>query len=157
MQFSSALGLPIIGWREWLMLPDLEITQIKAKIDTGARSSALHVSNIEYFQRGEVDWVRFTAHPHQDDLTHTVIAEASLLEIRSVKNSGGQEESRPVIQTTVALGHQRWQVEMTLTSRDQMGFRMLLGREAVRDRFLVHAGQSYLQSTKPTAPPATIN
>jgi len=135
-----------MGWREWVALPDVGITRVKAKIDTGARSSVLHAFDIEYFQREGKAAVRFQVHPQQRDDRVVVTAEAELLEERQVRSSSGQVEWRPAIQTTVELGGQRWRVELTLTRRDAMGFRMLLGRQAVRDRFLVHPGKSFLQS-----------
>ena len=140
----------MIGWREWLYLPDLEIASIKAKIDTGARSSALHAFDIKIFERQGRDLVRFKIHPHQHNDIDAIAAEAELLDIRDIRNSGGQEQFRPVIKTTVVLGEQRWPIELTLTNRDLMGFRMLLGRQAVRDRFLVNSGKSYLQSSDHT-------
>ncbi len=146
MTRSQYTDLPVIGWRERLALPHLGITQIKAKIDTGARSSALHAFDIETFTREGKAWVRFSIHPHQHNSIDTIAAEAELLDTRAVKNSGGQAQTRPVIQTLVALGGQQWPIELTLTNRDVMGFRMLLGRQAVRQRFLVDAGKSYLQS-----------
>ncbi|MEO0456793.1 MAG: ATP-dependent zinc protease [Cyanobacteria bacterium P01_A01_bin.114] len=152
---ASQHSLPIIGWREWLTLPDLEISGLKAKVDTGARSSALHAFDIELFQRQGVDFVRFKVHPAQRSDAEIVSAEAKLLDIRAVRNSGGQARRRPVIQTTVALGGQQWPIELTLTNRDEMGFRMLLGRQAVRQRFLIDAGKSYLQSSKRSHKPKT--
>ncbi|MEM8805577.1 MAG: ATP-dependent zinc protease [Cyanobacteria bacterium P01_G01_bin.38] len=150
MTVSQQSDLPVMGWREWLTLPNLGIPDIKAKIDTGARSSALHAFDIEMFQRQGTDFVRFKVHPHQRNNTEIITAEAKLLDVRLVRNSGGQTERRPVIQTVVALAGQQWSVELTLTNRDEMGFRMLLGRQAVRQRFLIDAGKSYLQSSKPT-------
>lgn len=141
-------SLLIIGWREYLSLPKLGISNLKAKIDTGARSSALHAFEIEHFEEGGTSKVRFKVHPQQRNNHLTVVAEAELLEQRQVRNSGGQAQLRPVIRTIVELGGQQWPIELTLTNRDVMGFRMLLGREAVRRRFLVDAGHSYLQSTK---------
>jgi hypothetical protein len=139
--------LPLIGWREQVALPDLGITEVKAKIDTGARSSALHAFDVEVFEREGKPMVRFKVHPYQRDAQRTVIAEAELIDQRQVRNSGGQTQVRPVIQTTVELNGDRWQIELTLTNRDVMGFRMLLGRQAVRKRFLVDAGRSFLQSS----------
>jgi hypothetical protein len=147
MTLTHSKDSPVIGWREWLALPQLGIHQIKAKIDTGARSSALHAFDIETFTRQGKTWVRFNIHPHQHNNTDILTAEAELLDTRPVKNSGGQAQTRPVIQTSVALGGQQWPIELTLTSRDAMGFRMLLGRQAVRQRFLVDAGKSYVQSS----------
>lgn len=135
----------VIGWREWVALPDLGVQAIKAKVDTGARSSALHAFDLDHFDRHGVAMVRFQAHPIQRDDRHIVRAEAVLLEERWVRNSGGQEELRPVIETTVQVGHHRWPIELTLTNRDVMGFRLLLGRQAVRQRYLVDPGHSYLQ------------
>ncbi len=141
--------LPLIGWREWVGLPNLGIQQIKAKIDTGARSSALYAFDIEIVTQHQRDMVRFKVHPlqHNDDIT--VVAEAELLENRQVKNSGGKAELRPVIVAPVTLRGQEWPIELTLTHRRGMQFRMLLGREAIRNRFLVDAGRSYLQSDRP--------
>lgn len=139
--------LQIIGWREHLALPDLGITQLKAKIDTGARSSALHAFDVEIFYVQGKQMVRFKVHPYQRDTQRTVTAIAQLVEQREVRNSGGHAQLRPVIETTVELNGDRWLIELTLTNRDVMGFRMLLGRQAVRKRFLVDAGRSFLHSS----------
>jgi hypothetical protein len=136
----------IIGWREWLDLPDLGITKIKAKIDTGARSSALHAFDLHPFRDGDRNWLRFQVHPYQKDSHHTVTTSAEILEWRQVKNSGGQSQLRPVIRTSVLLGGRQWAIELTLTNRDVMGFRMLLGREALKKGFLVHPNKSFLLS-----------
>lgn len=138
--------LPIIGWREWVSFPDLNIAYVKAKIDTGARSSALHAFEIERFQHHGKPMVQFKVHPHQKDDLTTLTATAELLEERQIRDSGGHTEVRPVIQTMIALGPYQWPIELTLTNRSSMGFRMLLGRQAVRQRFMIDAGQSYLQS-----------
>ncbi len=145
---DSTSKLLVIGWREIVALPNLGISQIKAKIDTGARSSALHAYHVEKFQRDEQEMIRFQVHPDQRDTKHTVTAEAELLEYREVRNSGGQVQLRPAILTTIELNGLQWQIELTLTNRDVMGFRMLLGRQAVRDRFLVAPGKSFLQSNQ---------
>lgn len=138
--------LPVIGWRERVALPDLGISEVKAKIDTGARSSALHAFDIEMFRQDGKMMVRFKVNPYQGDTDRTAIAQAELIDQREVRNSGGQAQLRPVIQTTVELGGMTWPIELTLTNRDVMGFRMLLGRQAIRRRFLVDAGRSFLQS-----------
>jgi hypothetical protein len=140
-----AKELPLIGWREWVALPALGIHGTKAKIDTGARSSALHAFDLEHFERDGVAMVRFQAHPLQRDNSHVVTTEAVLLDHRTVRSSGGHEQVRPVIETSVQVGNVIWPIELTLTSRDAMGFRMLLGRQAVRHRFWVDPGRSYLQ------------
>lgn len=143
---SSQTILPLIGWREWVLFPELGIPQIKAKIDTGARSSALHAFDIERFQDHGKSMLRFKIHPIQKDETTTITTEAELLEVRQVRDSGGHTEMRPVILTEIALAHYSWKVELTLTNRSSMKFRMLLGRQALRQRFVIDAGQSYLQS-----------
>ncbi|MEC4986016.1 MAG: ATP-dependent zinc protease [Oscillatoria sp. PMC 1068.18] len=140
--------LPIIGWRERIALPELGITEVKAKIDTGARSSALHAFDVDIFQRDGQEMVRFKVHPHQKDSQTTVVAEAKLLDQREVRNSGGVAQLRPAIATVVELGGIQWQIELTLTNRDVMGFRMLLGRQALRNRFLVDSGNSFVQSRR---------
>lgn len=142
---SGAATAAIIGWREWIALPTLGVQVIKAKIDTGARSSALHAFAVERFEQAGRAMVRFHAHPIQRNDDYIVTAEAALLEERMVRNSGGQEELRPVIETLVQVGGAVWAIELTLTNRDEMGFRMLLGRQAVRRRYLVDPGRSYLQ------------
>lgn len=141
-----AIDLPIVGWRERVALPQLGVTSVKVKIDTGARSSALHAFDIEYFKRDDIDFVRFNVHPSQRSKDEIIPAEAKLIDIRAVRNSGGQSESRPVIETLVTLNEHTWPIELTLTNRDVMGFRMLLGRQALRQNFLVDSGRSYVQS-----------
>ena len=135
--------LPIIGWREWVKLPDLGVEMIKVKVDTGARSSALHTYDVQEFQKNGQRWVRFKIHPLQRSSKQVVQADAKILEFRSVRSSSGRAVRRPVIVTSVELLGICWSVELTLANRDNMGFRMLLGREAVRRRFLVDAGKSY--------------
>jgi len=150
---SSAAEEAIIGWREWLTLPELGIDRVKAKVDTGARTSALHAFDIEHWDQNGQPMVRFKVHPLQRETHLTIQAIAPLLAVRQVRNSGGQAQTRPVIKTLVSLGQQHWPIELTLTNRDVMGFRMLLGREAVRHRFLVNPGQSYLLDLHPDQPP----
>jgi hypothetical protein len=140
--------LPALGWREWLSLPDLAVDRIKAKVDTGARSSALHAYNIRIYYRGGRPHVSFDIHPLQRDVGTSIPARAEVVAIRSVRSSSGQVELRPVIATHVAVGEHAWPIELTLTNRDEMGFRMLLGRQAIRSRFLVDGGRSYLQSRR---------
>ena len=135
--------LPVIGWREWAKLPDLGINRIKVKVDTGARTSSLHVLDLENFTKDGKPWVRFKVHPIQRTTKKTVRSEAPVLEFRSVRNSGGKATMRPVIITSIKLLGDTWPVELTLANRDEMGFRMLLGREAIRQRFLVDSGGSY--------------
>lgn len=136
-------SLPVIGWREWIGLPDLEIKMIKVKVDTGARSSSLHAFNQRVFEKDGVQWVRFQVHPVQRKSDKTVEVQAEIVEFRSVRSSSGKTSMRPVILTNVTLLGFTWPVELTLARRDEMGFRMLLGREAFRGRFLVNAGKSF--------------
>ncbi len=134
---------PVIGWREWVGLPDLGIPMIKAKVDTGARSSAIHVTDLEGFRRRGKEMVRFVVHPKQRKSHPEVSAEAELLEWRHVTSSGGHASRRAVVLTTLQLLDQSWKIELTLASRDAMGFRMLLGRQAIRGRMVVDPGASY--------------
>jgi hypothetical protein len=136
------VAMPVIGWREWVGLPELGMDRIKAKIDTGARSSALHAFNVQMVEHGEVSRVRFDVQPTEDD-DAMVTVETDLVEMRQVRNSGGGTEDRYVIHTPVSVLGQTWDIELTLTTRWEMGFRMLLGRQAVRNRFLVDPGRSF--------------
>lgn len=136
--------LAVIGWREWVGLPELGIERIKVKADTGARSSALHAFDIERFDRAGQPWVRFKVHPEQRSSRAEVAAEAPLHDQRWVRSSSGRATFRPVIRTRIGLAGVVWPIEITLVRRDMMGFRMLLGRQALRRRFLVDAGRSFL-------------
>lgn len=136
-------SLPVIGWREWLGLPELGIHRVKAKVDTGARSSCLHALELEEFRRGRTTWVRFVVHPDQRSTERSVVTEAKVLEHRMIRSSNGKSALRPVVVTPGLLHGTTWPIELTLASRAQMGFRMLLGREAIRRRFLVDPGKSY--------------
>ena len=150
---------PIIGWREWLRLPELDIRAIKAKIDTGARSSSIHAYDIEPYHDGGTRRVRFKVHPLQRNETFEVACDAVVADVRAIRSSNGQSDDRFVIQTPVHWHGQTWTIDLTLAPRFEMGFRMLLGREAVRGRYLVDSGQSYFgprpkkrkRSPKPSA------
>jgi hypothetical protein len=135
--------LQTIGWREWIGLPDLGVKAIKAKVDTGARSSSLHAFDLEQYELDGEKWVRFKVHPIQRKNDFEIEAKAKVLEFRSVRSSSGKASTRPVILTNINLLEEIWPVELTLANRDEMGFRMLLGREAFRRKFLVDAGGSY--------------
>ena len=141
-------ALRTIGWREWVDLPDLGLYDIKVKVDTGARTSALHAFDVQPFSEGGRERVRFAMHPlHRDD-SKVQICEADILDRRTVTNSGGQREERYVIETTLEFAGERWPIEMTLTARDDMMFRMLLGRTAMNGRLVVDPEQSYLMGRR---------
>lgn len=145
----------VVGWREWVHLPDLlGEGWVKAKVDTGARTSAIHAWDVAPFERDGRTWVRFQLHPRQHDDAHVVAAEAPLVEEREVRSSNGEVELRPVIETAVARQGRRHVIELTLTNRDQMGFRMLLGRSGIAGWALVDPGTSYLLGGDRHRPPA---
>lgn len=137
-------SLKTIGWREWVVLPGMRDTAVKAKVDTGARSSSLHAFNVRVERRRGVDIVMFEIHPLQRSDRKKIRAEAPLVEMRKIRSSDGHESLRPVIETEIELLGRRWPIELTLATRDTMGFRMLLGRQAIRRGFLVDAGSSYV-------------
>jgi hypothetical protein len=135
----------VVGWREWVALPELGVAAIKAKVDTGARTSALHAFSVEPFMKDQQQWVRFGMHPEQGNTEKEVWCEAKVLEQRSVTDSGGHSEQRFVIETTATLGDTSWKIEATLTNRDSMIFRMLLGRTALSaGNIVVNPAQSFL-------------
>lgn len=138
----------IIGWREKAALPELGVKSISLKVDSGAKTSAIHASRIEYFHMGKRKMVRFRLHPRHNDTEAWVTAEALLVEKRWVKSSTGSRTLRPVIRTDIVLSGIKWEIEVTLVNRDMMGFRMLLGREGFSRRFLVDASKSYIGKTK---------
>ena len=125
-------------------MPELGIAAIKAKIDTGARTSSIHIFSLEEFEADGRPMVRFGVHPLQRRKEIKRFCEAPVLDRRRVKDSGGHLEKRYVIQTTAVMGAESWKINLTLTNRDPMMFRMLLGRTAVENRFLIHPGRSYL-------------
>lgn len=133
-----------VGWREWVGFPDLGIGRIKAKVDTGARSSTLHAFDVEPFERDGAPWVRFRVHPRQKDDVHEVSCEAPLIDERKVKSSMGTVTHRPVVATTLEWMGERWEIELTLVRRDDMGFRCLVGRQAMKKRWIVDPATSYV-------------
>jgi hypothetical protein len=138
-----------LGWREWVALPDHGIDWIKTKVDTGARTSALHAHGLRWFRREGVQWVRFRIQPWQRSSRDARPIELPVEDIRHVRSSSGHPEHRPVVHVDISLAGRRVPIEVTLTRRDEMGFRMLLGRQAVRDGFVVDPSQSYLGGKPP--------
>jgi len=139
----------VIGWREWVALPELGIDRIKPKIDTGARSASLHASEVVRYSRRGKDFVRFRVHPLQRDARMAVEARAEVIAYRRIRSSSGHAEVRPVIRTELELMGERWPIELTLANRIEMGFRMLLGREALSGRFLVDPSRSFCAGREP--------
>jgi len=133
-----------IGWREWVALPELGISALKAKIDTGARTSALHAFMVEPFEEQGRKRVRFGIHPFQRRVDREIYCVADVHDQRWVSDSGGHREQRIVILTPLRMGGVEWPIELTLTNRDTMRFRMLLGRTGMQDRFEIHPDRSYL-------------
>ena len=134
----------ILGSEEWCSFPELGIPTIKARVDSGAKTSALHAINIAPFKKEGHNWVKFDINPIQNNVKTVIHCEAPLVDKRIVKSSSGFREERYVIQTNLEIGNSNWIIEMTLTNRDSMGFRMLLGREAMSGRVLVDPEQQYL-------------
>ncbi len=134
----------IIGWREWVALPALGLPAIKAKVDTGALTSALHAFLIEPYSSNGQDMVRFLIHPIQRNQDFEMECHSPVHDFREVTDSGGHREMRYVIQTDIGLAGASWPIELTLTNRDTMRFRMLLGRRAMRGHFVVDPGTSYV-------------
>ncbi len=142
-------GLPRLGWREWISFPHLGIEAIKAKVDTGARTSALHAFKVSPFERDGRLHVAFAIHPNQRDQDTVLECEAPVVDRRSVRDSGGHAEMRYVIKTEIHIGPHQLIAEVTLTDRDSMRFRCLLGRTALKRNFVVDSGRSYLAGKPP--------
>lgn len=136
----------IIGWREWVGLPELGIEAIKVKVDSGARTCALHATKIRYLDKHDGDsWVSFVV-VSQIAPRRSMRVRAVLVEQRVVRSSMGHASLRPVIRTQISLGGETWPVEITLVNRDPMGFRMLIGRQALKGRYFIHPAKSFIQS-----------
>lgn len=136
--------LKMIGWREWVALPELGIEKIKVKVDTGARTSALHAFALRPYREGSIQKISFDIHPLQHNTRLVKRCVANVIDKRWVTDSGGHREERYVIMTPVIIGGKKWSIEVTLTERDTMLFRMLLGRSAIRNDFIVTPGKSFL-------------
>jgi hypothetical protein len=142
---------PFLGWREWVALPQLGLKFIEAKIDSGARCSSLDAMVIEEFRRRRQPWVRFTVYSDVDLSLAGSVVEAPLLGYRDIRSSNGLVSHRPVIATPMEIGWSSWQIELTLTNRRRMGFRLLLGRAAIEGRFHLDVSRSYLAGSLPSA------
>ena len=138
-----------LGWREWVSLPDLGLPHIKAKVDTGARTSAIHAFALKTYEANGRERVEFKMHPNQRDTDTVVVCDAAIIDKRVVTDSGGHKEERLVIETTLQIGEHEWPIEATLTARDDMLFRMLVGRTAMKKRAVVNPGRSYLVGKPP--------
>lgn len=134
-----------LGWREWLALPELGISSVKAKVDTGARSSSLHAEAIEIFERAGKRWVSFELEPSSAVIVRSAATVVlPLFDMRWITSSNGTRQKRPIVRTVIELGGLRWAMDLSLGPRGSMGFPMLLGREAIRKRFVVDPGRSFL-------------
>ncbi len=136
--------LKIIGSDEWCVFNKLGIPAIKARVDSGAKTSSIHASNIEVFDKKGVDWVRFEVDPIQDDSSILIKCEAKLVRTKRVKSSMGTSEERLMIRTALTLGEDTFSIRLTLASRDTMNYRMLLGREALNGRYLINSAEHCL-------------
>lgn len=148
-------NFPVLGWREWIALPDLGVDLIECKVDTGARTSALHAFYVEPFEKDGINHVRFGLHPERNNTRTELHCEAEVIDRRMVSDSGGHKEQRYVIRTHIVIGDLTWPIETTLTNRDSMRFRMLLGRTAIVDNFVVDPGADHLAG-KPEASPTLL-
>ena len=137
-----------VGRREWCGLPALGVPAIKVKVDTGARTSSLHASEIEQEHRDGVGWVRFRVAPLREHSGFLLTCEAPISSVRRVRSSNGQIQQRVFIETTLLLGRESWDIEVSLADRSDMKFPMLLGRQAMRGRVHVNPGASYLTGRK---------
>lgn len=145
---TKRVSKPVLGWREWISLPELGVDAIKAKIDTGARTSALHAYQVTPFEEHGRRRVRFVVRPVQRRKMPQIECVADVVDERMVTSSNGQRERRLVIATRVEVGGKTWPIEITLTDRDEMNFRMLLGRQALRRRVLIDPGRSFRAGTE---------
>ncbi|HMQ11372.1 MAG TPA: RimK/LysX family protein [Oligoflexia bacterium] len=137
-------NLSIIGWREWIALPDLKVRKIKAKIDSGARTSSLHAHKLKVLKKNNEEYAQFYIYPQQDSSKEKVLCEEKILEYRKIKSSNGITEKRPIIQTYIKINEKLWLVDLSLSNRDEMGFRILLGRTSISKKFLIDVSKSFL-------------
>lgn len=140
--------LPSVGWREWILLPDLCATPIKVKVDTGATTSALHAFRLRVVESDHGPVASFVLHPHQRSTRDSVRVDADVVDFRKVRSSNGKVERRPVIAVDATIGATAFSMHLTLTRRDVMSYRMLLGREALRKRFMIDPGRSFVATPR---------
>lgn len=139
----------LVGWREWVALPDIGIKSLKCKVDTGAKNSALHAFELTSFEENGALWVRFSIHVDESDLTQVQQCEAKVVDTRMVTDSSGNKSERFFIETQIQIGQKRYMIQLSLTDRDTMKYNMLLGRTALREaKFIVDPSRSYLQGNK---------
>ncbi|WP_144872599.1 ATP-dependent zinc protease [Microbacterium sp. 1.5R] len=146
---TSSHSNTLIGWREWVSLPDLGVDWIKAKIDTGARTSSLHAFDIREFERDGASWVRFRVKPWQDSQEDAVVVESPVHDRRAVRSSSGHAQDRFVVELLIRLYDREVLAEVTLSNRDEMGFRMLIGREALKHGYVVDPARSFVGGRAP--------
>ena len=146
---KSSHSNTLTGWREWVSLPDLGVDWLKAKIDTGARTSSLHAFDVDEFEREGEDWVRFRVKPWQDSQEDAVVVESPVHDRRAVRSSSGHAQERLVVELLIRLVDREVLAEVTLSNRDEMGFRMLIGREALRQGFSDDPARSFLGGRAP--------
>lgn len=144
--------LPIIGWREWVALPELQVHKLKCKVDTGAKTSALHTFYLEEFTEQGIKKIKFGLHPDQKNTATEIHCVATVTDERNVTDSGGHVEKRYVITTPLILGDKTWPIEITLTNRESMAYRMLLGRSAMSENYIVDPALSYIMGLPDTRP-----
>lgn len=133
----------IIGSEEWCAFPDMALPAIKARVDSGAKTSSIHAFNINTFRRDGESWVSFEVHPLQNNRSTVIRCEKLLIDRRRVKSSSGISETRYVISAPIKIGEEVWDIELTLANRDSMGYRLLLGREAMTDRLIIDPAKSF--------------
>lgn len=149
MSCEAGVEKQVIGWREWVEFPELQLGKVKAKIDTGARSSSIHAFDIEPITKNGDPWVRFSIHPLQHSDEQVVVCEAPIKDFRSITDSGGHKSMRYIIETPFKIGEETFLAELSLFNRSNMLFRLLVGRTALKGRYLVDPARSYCLSPAP--------
>lgn len=133
-----------LGWREWVRLKDLNLPDVRAKVDSGAKTSCLHAFEVTPFDKNGEPWVRFKIHPRKTMPELEKTCEARIHDRRIIKDSGGHRQKRYVIKTPMYIGSWHQDIELTLTARDNMNFVMLLGRQALAGSYMVDSASSFL-------------